>query len=203
MPPSEAWMGETSSSLSRSSQISGPPAATIQTVSESPPKPARSMRAAFALVLVIATAVAGLSLGFALRRGSATPTAAQPAVVIAPVRSIVRVALDSEPANAEVFEGARSLGHTPLRLEWTGPDGDPSRPHTFTFRLANHRDTQVTLTGASVAYSARLEAEQPAPIATGTPTNRTPPVRGTQAHSGSRTGPRPNMPPGYRWVDDW
>lgn len=88
---------------------------------------------------------------------SASATGA-PSAVEAPRERSQRVVLDSTPPGAEVFEGTRSLGRTPLRLEWMGEQADPTRAHTFTFRLANFRDANVTLQGSTLEYAAPLVA---------------------------------------------
>jgi serine/threonine protein kinase len=68
----------------------------------------------------------------------------------------VRIVLNSEPANAEVFENGQSLGRTPLDLRLSGEQADPSRMHAFTFKLSGYNDAQVTLGGSEIRYSARM-----------------------------------------------
>lgn len=111
-------------------------------------------------------------------RGSGTATGTGPTpsngTQTPPARTVL-IALTSEPTNAEVFENGRSLGRTPLELRLTGDEGDPTRMHAFTFKLAGFNDAQVTLGGSEIRYAARL-------------TRRAvyrPPVR-------------PNVPNGYR-----
>lgn len=89
--------------------------------------------------------------------GAGSSTASTPLNAPAPV---VHVNLDSNPPNAEVFENGISIGHTPLQREWTGERGDPSRSHTFTFRLDGYQDATVTLSGANLTYRAELERSQ-------------------------------------------
>jgi hypothetical protein len=109
----------------------------------------------------------------------------------------VHVALSSEPAGAEVLEGVSSLGHTPLQLQWTGERGDPARSHTFTFRLAGYRDTQVTLAGATLEHLVRLSPEDASaggPLAAGGTTGAagsggaSAGGTGTTSATGGRTG---------------
>ena len=160
-------------------------------------------------VLVVAGGVGGLLI--AKRQVAPTTTHATTAgpevtpATPAPA-SVVHVALRSTPDGAEVFEGDRSLGHTPLTLDWSGADGDPTRSHTFTFRLAGHHDANVTLTGASLEHTAALEAEAVAQTPTApdastpttTRTGHTP--RGTHT---TRHGGGTGTPTGYRGIDDW
>jgi serine/threonine-protein kinase len=68
----------------------------------------------------------------------------------------VHIALTSEPSNAEVFENGQSLGRTPLELRLSGDQADPTRMHSFTFKLSGYNDAQVTLGGSEIRYAARL-----------------------------------------------
>jgi hypothetical protein len=128
----------------------------------------------------------------------------------APARS-VHVELSSDPSGAEVYEGAVSLGHTPLRMDWSGEQGDPSRSHTFTFRMPQRQDATVTLSGASLIHTATLAAAPASTSPATTPASNTPTTPRPQAngHPGPRPGPRPSRPPGgqhppgYRDIDDW
>lgn len=89
----------------------------------------------------------------------------------------VHIVLTSEPSNAEVFESGRSLGRTPLELRLTGDEADPTRMHSFTFRLNGYTDEQVTLGGTEIRYAARL---------TRRPVYRPPPTKNQNVPSGYR-----------------
>jgi serine/threonine-protein kinase len=80
-----------------------------------------------------------------------------------PVEPTVHIMLDSEPSNVEVFEGTQSLGRTPLDLRWTGERGNPAMMHDFTFRLSGYLDAHITLGGAEIRYSARMN-RRPRPV---------------------------------------
>lgn len=87
----------------------------------------------------------------------------------------VHIVLNSEPGNAEVFEGGRSLGRTPLDLHLTGEDADPTRMHAFTFKLNGYNDAQITLGGSEIRYSARMARRA---VVRPTPNQRPDPYRG-------------------------
>jgi hypothetical protein len=172
-------------------------------------------RLVFAIVgaLVVAGGVAGLVVAKSSSRATVVTTNTTQTSV-APVAdhasdAHVHVALQSSPDGAEVFEGDRSLGHTPLTLDWQGAEGDPARSHTFVFRLAGHHDATVTLTGATLEHTATLEAEAEAPSvadagATAGAATPTRTVRSTRTTRTTRNTAHPNgTPSGYRGIDDW
>jgi serine/threonine-protein kinase len=202
---------------------------TDLTLAEAQPKKRTGLIAAVGVIAVLGIGGAAFA-DLHAHRSTATPTMhAEPT----PAPPTVHVALESNPTGAEVLENDQSIGHTPIRLEWTGAQGDPSRSHTFVFRLANYRDATVTLSGASLAHTATLAPLPPAvgptpsqsntntPPSTSpsTPTQAEPTTHPTAPTSTAHPHPpvRPvhptaaphhpgtptRPPPGYRDIDGW
>jgi len=76
------------------------------------------------------------------KRDGASATAA-PTAAPAPDEVEVAVELQSTPPGAEVFEGARRIGLTPLTVIWRLPAADAARDHTFEFRLSGKKSLTV------------------------------------------------------------
>ncbi|MBL8603238.1 MAG: serine/threonine protein kinase [Myxococcales bacterium] len=159
--PSQSLPRPESFANSQASALAAPPAA---------PTGAR-LRWVWAALLL----GAGVCGAFLALRGRG-PAVASVAVPSAPTPT-VNVALESEPSGAEIFEGDTRLGTTPFRATWQGAQGDPNRTRTFRFTLAGHQPLEVSLSGASMLYLARLRpmtVDASAPVVAAPPT--APPV---------------------------
>ncbi|MEZ4393225.1 MAG: serine/threonine-protein kinase [Polyangiales bacterium] len=145
--------------------------------------------AAFALFALSVLVGAGL---YARSRRVEAPVAPPPVAQapVAPPPATVSVALDSDPSGAEVYEGERLLGRTPLRDTW---QGDPSAAHTLTIRAAGFETETVEARGPAIARAVRLRPRvvdagaAPVVNARRAPRPRTPPRRpGDPAPAGYR-----------------
>ncbi|GMV19333.1 MAG: serine/threonine protein kinase [Polyangiaceae bacterium] len=131
-----------------------------------------------ALVLSVGLAVGVGSLGSS---GKGAASAATPAPAPAPSFSLT---LESEPPGAEVLEGDRVLGKTPLSLP-VERASVKTAPRSFSLRLAGHQPyrveqgdsaTDVKVRAPLVAEAAAPEPSaeaEPAPSATAKPAGRT------------------------------
>lgn len=110
----------------------------------------------------------------------AAVAAARPAPV-----ARVQILLTSTPSGAEIFADDRSIGQTPLDIEWTGDEAAPGRQVTFRFERTGFRPFTAsrTLTGERIEVAATLEAIPVARAPTGMATRVDGPIR---------------MPDGYR-----
>jgi serine/threonine-protein kinase len=102
--------------------------------------------AAAALILVIVAALV-FKATQSSPRDTPPPPPKGPEQPIAPVKqpvaeapTMLRVALKTQPAGAEVLEDGVTLGTTPLSLEWTR-----AGKRTLTFRLAGFKDLEKSL----------------------------------------------------------
>ena len=112
----------------------------------------------------------GLTLGFTRLFSSkaGTPAAAASPAPVAAATFALR--LESEPTGAEVLEGDRVLGKTPLTLPVERAAAKAS-PRSFSLRLAGYQPYPVRQgdSAADVVVRAPLVAEPAAPTASGTP----------------------------------
>ena len=165
--------------------------------SESTASRPRIPRAAMLLGLLIASVAVG-----AIARSLFHHPASPPSVTA----TVTTVTLDSDPPGADVLEDGVSLGHTPLRTTWTGDRGAPGRTHALLFRHAGFDDLRATVSGASIAYRARLVAAVADPAVAPTPavpasptTDVEGPPRAVRRVVRPRVEPAPAAhPPGYR-----
>lgn len=138
------------------------PSITADPVASLPPAPSGPAPVVSAPRRSVAPAVAGLfalsvAVGAGLlalsRRSSSTELLAPPPVQVPAPRSSVSVAIDSDPSGAEVFEGDRLLGRTPLRDTW---QSDPAAAHTLTIRAGGFEPETIEATGSAIAHAVRL-----------------------------------------------
>ncbi len=187
-----------------------------------PPRRGRvALFAVLGLTVALGAAAAGLlagGLGSESERAAQLPGPAAPlptdaghdAAAVTPLR----LAIDSEPAGAEVWLGGQRLGTTPLRVERSQPAAELLRPGDYTLRLAGHRLASFSLRhvvddgGQVVRGEARLVPDPPppseAPAAPPAPTARSSRRRSHPPASTPR--PKPTPPParagGILEVDD-
>jgi len=108
----------------------------------------------------------------------------------APSASAVRVApalltIESNPPGAQVSEGERSYGPTPLRLSLTN-EGGPERPRTFVLSLPGYRTHVFERAPSPDATFVRIDLvrESEAPASPPVPDPRTPPAASAVAPTG-------------------
>jgi hypothetical protein len=110
-----------------------------------------------------------------------------------PAPTTVTVAIESDPSGAEVFEGARLLGRTPLRETWSS--ADPAMEHVLTLRAPGFEPETVRGVGPAIVHAVRLR-----PLAT-IDAGAAPPERvrvRAPRPRGTAPGPAETAPAGYR-----
>jgi len=77
-----------------------------------------------------------------------------------PATQRVQIVLSSDPGGAEVFVDERSLGSTPLDIEWVGEAATPGREVVFRFVKSGYRPLTVSrvIAGERIQVDSTLEA---------------------------------------------
>jgi len=104
---------------------------------------------------------AGASTASGSGTGSGTATGTGAAEAAATID--LRVSLESTPPGAEVLDGSRSLGVTPLAATWKVTPADAAREYRLEFRLAGRKPVRVTARAAGGALHAEARFAGPGP----------------------------------------
>ena len=146
------------------------------------PAPASDRRwvpvAVVAIVALLAVVVV-----LATRKGGSSENTDAPEATTAPApvaAAAPTLALSSEPAGAEVYEGASLLGVTPLSVPLNKPEA-----RTFSLKLAGYKAASLTVAPDTTELSRTVNLDKQATTAPRTATPRTTPVR---------TNPQPSTP---------
>lgn len=181
-----------------------PPLPVAATSPEAAPRAGRSRAAMVGVALFAVSVLAGFAL-HALSRPARTASATTPASALpsappsAPPGATVRVAIESDPSGAEVYEGETLLGRTPLRETWTGAHGDPAATRILTVRAPGFEVETIRASGAVIAHALRLRPlPSVEPAAPPPPTPALAPERARPRPARPRASPPPSAPEGYR-----
>lgn len=149
-------------------------------VSSVTPSPADRRWLPIAVISVLA--LVGVILFLALRpSGDPSPPVAEPAAEAAAPKPVAVLALNSEPAGAEIYEGNDLLGVAPLSIPLSTPES-----RTFELRLSGHKSATLTVPPDTTELSRTVKLDKQASA----------PPRGAAPRAAEpRANPPPSTPP--------